>query len=165
MFNKEKFKTVLLYIVSRCENKSNVGKTVLCKLLYFSDFNCYEIEEKSITGETYIKFEKGPLPDHFLEIEEEMIENGELNKTKIKYPNYEQFKYSIIRFPDLSLLTSNELSIINDVIDKLGDMTANEISEYSHGDTPWKIAEDQEKLDPEYVFYRDEKYSVRVYNE
>lgn len=41
-FNNEKFKTVLSYIIYRCENKDNVGKTIICKLLYFSDFNDYE---------------------------------------------------------------------------------------------------------------------------
>ena len=41
VYNPEKFKAVFSYIVSRCENKYNVGRTVLCKLLYFSDFNFF----------------------------------------------------------------------------------------------------------------------------
>ena len=40
-FNKEKFKNVLHYIVYKCGLKNNVGRTVLHKLLYFSDFNYY----------------------------------------------------------------------------------------------------------------------------
>ena len=28
-FNKEKFKSVLSYIINRCENKPNVGKTLM----------------------------------------------------------------------------------------------------------------------------------------
>ena len=46
-FDKEKFKCLLSYIINRCENKKNVGKTVICKLLYFSDFNYYEKFETS----------------------------------------------------------------------------------------------------------------------
>ncbi len=38
-----KFKNVLLYILERCAGKPNVGETVLYKLLYFSDFNYYEL--------------------------------------------------------------------------------------------------------------------------
>ena len=57
------------------------------------------------------------------------------------------------------------MTVINDVIDKLSGMFASEISEYSHGDTPWRISKDQQLLDYEYVFYRDEEYSVRVYDE
>ena len=56
-FDKEKFKTVLSYVINRCENKANAGKTLICKLLYFSDFNYYEKYETSITHETYIKYE------------------------------------------------------------------------------------------------------------
>ncbi len=56
------------------------------------------------------------------------------------------YKYSLNKSPDLSLLSTKELVVINEVIDKLGDMSASEISEYSHGDTPWRIAKDQQPL-------------------
>ena len=65
--NMVKFKALISYIISRCKNKKNVGKTVICKLVYFSDFNHYEIYEKPIINETYIKFDKGPLSKHFLD--------------------------------------------------------------------------------------------------
>ena len=45
-----KFKNVLLYILERCAGKPNVGETVLYKLLYFSDFNYYELYEEHLTG-------------------------------------------------------------------------------------------------------------------
>ena len=51
LYNPEKFKAVFSYILSRCENKD---KTVLCNLLYFSDFNVYELYEKPITNVTYL---------------------------------------------------------------------------------------------------------------
>ena len=51
-----------------------------------------------------------------------------------------------------------------DVIDKLGNYSAKEASNYSHGDMPWMIAEDNDELDYEYVFYRDPEYSVRDYD-
>lgn len=73
-FKKEKFKTVLSYIINRCENKKNVGKTVICKLLYFSDFNYYEKYETSITNETYVKYERGPYPQHIDDIIDEMLD-------------------------------------------------------------------------------------------
>lgn len=42
----DKFKNILLYILSQCAGKPNVGETVLYKLLYFSDFNYYELYEE-----------------------------------------------------------------------------------------------------------------------
>jgi len=44
-------------------------------------------------------------------------------------------------------------------------MNTNQISEYSHGDLPWIIAEEQEIMDYRYVFYRLEDYSVRKYED
>lgn len=162
--NKEKFKAVLLYIINRCENKPNVGLTLICKLLYFSDFNHYEIYEKSITDETYLKYEHGPFPAHINDILEETINDNIVEKKDEIYKNYPQKHYYLKTVPDLSLLTTEELRVINDVIDKIGDWSANKVSKYSHGDLPWKIAEDNDVLDYEYVFYRDPKYSVREYD-
>ena len=164
-YNKEKFKSLLSYVISRCENKKNVGKTVLCKLLYFSDFDYYEIYEKPITNETYIKFERGPLPKHFLDVTNEMIKNNELELIKEPYHNNYIHRYYLKNAPNLSILSTDELLVINSVIDKLSDKNAKEISEYSHGDMPWIVAEDQEELDYEFVFYRDDDYSVRVYDD
>jgi transcriptional regulator with XRE-family HTH domain len=51
-----KFKHALLYILSRCGQKPNIGKTILNKLLYFADFNFYERNgENSITNAIYVK--------------------------------------------------------------------------------------------------------------
>ncbi len=54
----------------------------------------------------------------------------------------------------------------NDVVSAgiVGFMSAKEVSEYSHGDMPWMIAEDNEDLEYEYVFYRDPEYTVREYD-
>ena len=46
-----KFRNVLLYILERCAGKPNVGETVLYKLLYFADFNYYELYEEHLTGQ------------------------------------------------------------------------------------------------------------------
>ena len=51
-YNPEKFKAMIHYIIGRCEFKDNLGRSVLFKLLYFSDFDNYEIYEQSISGET-----------------------------------------------------------------------------------------------------------------
>ncbi len=162
--NKEKFKAVLLYIINRCENKPNVGKTLICKLLYFSDFDYYEKYEESITDETYLKYERGPYPAHIDDIIDELINDDFIEMRKEPYFNTLIHKHYLKKSPDLSLLNTDELRVINDVIDKLGDYSANDVSNYSHGDMPWMIAEDNDELDYEYVFYRDPEYSVRDYD-
>ena len=52
-FKIGKMKNILLYILEHCAGKPNVGETVLYKLLYFSDFNYYELYEEQLTGAFY----------------------------------------------------------------------------------------------------------------
>jgi uncharacterized phage-associated protein len=165
-YNKEKFKSILHYIISKCGGNDNVGRTVVYKLLYFSDFDFYEINEISLTGEKYIRKPMGPVPNHFLKVRDELINENKIKEENINISlNRKQYKYSSLKQPDISLLSEKELQIINNVITKLANMNATQISEYSHGDMPWKVASNKEEIDYEYVFYRDPDYSVRTYNE
>jgi len=68
----EKFKNVLLYLAEQCAGKPNVGETVINKLLYFCDFNYYEIYEEHLTGAKYIKRQYCPVPIGIENIIEQM---------------------------------------------------------------------------------------------
>jgi len=92
-FDKEKFKQVLLYILDKCGAKANVGETVVYKLLYFSDFNYYELFEDYLTGASYRKISFGPAPCDFREIVKEMIDEGKLKKVTVDYYGKPQKKY------------------------------------------------------------------------
>lgn len=163
--NLKKFKEVLLYILAKVGSKPNIGESVLYKLLYFIDFNYYEKYEEQLIGATYIKNNYGPTPKEFIKIIEDMEKNKEIVKVEGKYFQYPQRKYLPLRMPDLSILKANELKMIDDVLDKLSDMNATQISEYSHKDVPWLTTEDGEIIEYESVFYRTPEYSVRAYNE
>lgn len=163
--NLKKFKEVLLYILSKVGGKPNVGETVLYKLLYFIDFDYYEKFEEQLIGATYIKNRYGPIPVEFKKIVGQMESKGELETVKSKYFQHEQKKYLPHRSPDLSLLTAQEKEHIDEVLARLSDKNAKELSDYSHGDVPWLTRGFGEPLSYESVFYRDEKYSVRNYGD
>ena len=92
-FKREKFENVVLYVLNNCAGKPNVGETVLYKLLYFLDFNYYELYEEQLTGATYIKLPHGPAPKEFKSIVNSMIKNKKLRRIKTKYHNYPQTRY------------------------------------------------------------------------
>lgn len=160
--NLEKFKEVLLYILNKVGSKPNIGETVLYKLLYFTDFDFYEKYEEQLIGATYIKNHYGPTPVEFEKIVAEIM-NKEIMKVKSSYFNYPQRKYLPLRRADLSKLKANEIEVIDKVLDRLSDMNATQISEYSHNDVPWLTTEDNEVIEYESVFYRTPIYSVREY--
>ncbi|OGY92396.1 MAG: repressor protein [Candidatus Komeilibacteria bacterium RIFCSPLOWO2_02_FULL_48_11] len=164
--NLNKFKEVLLYVLSKVGSKPNVGETVLYKLLYFIDFDYYEKFEEQLIGATYIKNHFGPTPVEFKAIVDDMIKKGEIAKVESKYFNHAQKKYLPVRDPDLTKLKdARELRHIDEVLARLSDKNAAELSVYSHEDVPWLVAEDNKPLDYEAVFYRAPKTSVRNYDE
>lgn len=164
-FNKNKFKQVLLYILERCGAKPNVGETVLYKLLYFIDFNYYELFEDPLMGESYRRIKFGPAPCHFNSVVEEMIEAKEIKPLTTDYYGRRQKKYLPLIFPDLSIINAREKQVIDSVIDNLSSKDAATLTNYSHEDMPWKMAQDKERIDYESVFYRTPAYSVRSYHE
>ena len=159
--NFHKFREVLLYILARIGARPNIGETVLYKILYFIDFDYYEKYEEQLIGATYIKNKYGPTPTHFHKLIESMEENGDLVRVAKEYYNYPQTKYLPRREPDISKLSATELDTINDVLNRLGEMNATQISEYSHKDIPWITTEDGGQINYESVFYRSPEYSMR----
>lgn len=164
--NLEKFKEILLYILSKIGGNPNVGETVLYKILYFIDFDYYEKYEEQLIGATYTKNHYGPTPIEFKYIVKEMIKQGKIVEVKSKYFNHKQKKYLALSTPDLTKLKdARELQHIDEVLARLGDKNATELSMYSHLDVPYIIAEDGKILDYEAVFYRTPQTSVRNYDD
>jgi len=163
--NLEKFKEVLLYILGRVGSLPNVGETVLYKLLYFIDFDYYEMYEEQLIGASYQKNHHGPTPLEFKKIVDRMIKEQEIEKVKSEYFNFPQTKYFPLRTADLSKLKANEISIIDKVLCRFADWNASQISEYSHKDVPWLTTKSGKIIPYESVFYRTAPYSVRQYGE
>lgn len=163
--NIEKFKQVFLYILKKVGAKPNVGQTVLYKLLYFIDFDYYELFETQLMGLRYIKNHYGPSPVAFAKLVKEMEKDEELEIIKTKRFDHDMTKYLPLVEPDLSLLSAKELAHIDKVLEKHSDKSAKELSEFSHKDIPWISADEQAPIEYEAVFYRNEDTSVREYND
>jgi transcriptional regulator with XRE-family HTH domain len=163
--NLRKFKEVFIYILNKIGSKPNVGETLIYKLLYFIDFNFYEKYEEQLIGATYIKNNYGPTPVEFKKITDKMIASKEIEKVKSEYFKYPQTKYLPLRKADLSILKAHEKETIDNVLEAFSDMTAKNISEYSHNDVPWITTEKGKSIEYESVFYRTKTYSVRDYVE
>lgn len=161
----EKFKNVLLYILERCAGKPNVGENVLGMLVYFSDFNNYEIYEEQMTGATYRKLPNGPMPDELESILAKMLEERQLHRVITEYHGSPQTRYLPLIKPDLTKLLASEAGVVDMVIGFLGDWSEAMVASYAHGDRPWEVTADNEVLNYELAFYRDVPYTVRVYEE
>jgi transcriptional regulator with XRE-family HTH domain len=165
ILNINKFKNVLLYILERCAGKPNVGETVLYKLLYFSDFNYYELYEEHLTGAKYKKLPYGPVPQKLDSIINQMIDANQLQRIKTEFRGYPQKRYLPLEKADLTMLKASEKDVIDKVIEQMSDWSATAISDYSHKDLPWEVTEEGKDISYNLAFYRELPYSVRVYDE
>ena len=161
----DKFKNVLLYILERCAGKPNVGETVLYKLLYFSDFNYYELYEEHLTGAKYRKLPYGPVPQKLDTIIGQMMEKGMIQRIKTEYYDKMQTRYIPLAKADLTELKASEKEVIDKVIEQMSDWSASAISSYSHKDMPWLASKEGEEINYELAFYRDAPFSVRNYGD
>lgn len=160
-----KFKQVLLYILEHCAGKPNVGETVLYKLLYFSDFNYYELYEEQLTGANYRKLPYGPVPQKLDQIIEQMRMDGQLERIKTNYHGFSQTRYFPLVKADLRTFKASEKEVIDRVIEQMSDWSASAISDYSHKDIPWLATKEGEEINYELAFYREAPFSVRNYDE
>ncbi len=161
----DKFKNVLLYILEKCAGKPNVGETVLYKLLYFSDFNYYELYEEHLTGAEYRKLPFGPVPQKLNTIIKQMIEEGTLKRIKTEYHGYPQTRYLPLEKADLKELKASETEVLDRVIEQMSDWSAAAISNYSHKDLPWEVTDEGKGINYELAFYRETPYTVRNYGD
>jgi transcriptional regulator with XRE-family HTH domain len=159
--NTERFKSVLLYMLEKIGAKPNVGETVMYKLLYFIDFDFYEKTGKSLIGATYIKNHFGPTPISFKKIVASMQSDNQIDIVSGNYYKYKQRKYMPRVHPDLSTLSAEELEHINEVLLRLGDKSAKDLSERSHKDTPWLATKLGQPIDYQLAMYRTTDTSVK----
>jgi len=160
-----KFKEVLLYILEKIGARSNIGEAVVCKLLYFIDFDYYEKYEEQLIGAKYIKNYHGPTPAAFQKIVKQMEQNGDLVPVVKKYFQYDQKKYLPLRRADLSSFSAPEKDLIDEEINRFKNKNAQEMKDLSHRDVPWIGAEDLQSLDYEAVFSRTDEFSQRKYED
>ena len=161
----QKFKNILLYILERCAGKPNVGETVLHKLLYFSDFNYYELYEEHLIGAKYIKLPYGSIPQELDAIITQMIDNGQLQRVKTAYHNSLQTRYLSLQKGNLTELKASEKETMDRVIEQMSDWSALAITNFAHKDLPWLATKEGEEIHYELAFYRETPFSVRNYGD
>ncbi|MFH0755648.1 MAG: type II toxin-antitoxin system antitoxin SocA domain-containing protein [bacterium] len=161
----EKFKEVLLYILERIGARPNIGEAVVCKLMYFIDFDFYEKFEEQLIGAKYIKNHFGPTPVAFSEIVAQMEKDGDLTRVIKKYFQHDQKKYLPRRSADLSIFSAQEKELIDWEIERFKDFNATKMRDYSHKDVPWIGTDDLQPINYEAVFSRTDEFSVRQYDD
>ncbi len=150
--DERKFRELILYLAERSIDDPKFGKTKLAKLLYYSDFYAYALLGRPISGATYARYPRGPVP-RALARELNSIEDTQDGViAKARYHTREQQRLVALREADLSVFTAAEISVVDRVIEALKDHDATDVSALSHLEAGWKCVQDYADIPYDLVF-------------
>lgn len=134
---REKLINVIIFFA---DNTRFMGKTKLCKLLYFLDFGHFKETGRSVTGMDYYAWKMGPVPvDLYEEVdmpEPDLAEKVEfIEQTTRRGP---MLAVKALAAFDGSLFSKRELRIMQSLADEYRDTQADDMIEATHLENqPW----------------------------
>lgn len=153
--NWNKFKALVHYICDKATDPSVLGSVKLNKVLWYSDAINYMISGASITGETYVKRQHGPVPRHIVRAVEELVAEKKIARGRVDHFGFTKNEYIAIRESDVSGFTGEEIKLVDAAFQHVCiDHTAKSISEETHG-IIWEIAQMGEEIPLATVFASD----------
>ncbi len=155
IFNKLKFKEMILYFSNKCVDDPHFGVIKLNKLLFLSDFYSYANTLNSISGATYIHLEKGPAPKEMIRVREEMVPS-DINFGEKKVPGgFPVYKTTATRQAVISVFSPEEVAQMDRAIKELKRFNAEDASDLTHKWEGWKLTRPYEPIPYDMVFVRE----------
>lgn len=143
--NIEKFKQMYMYILSNFKH-NGIPKTKLAKLLYLVDFRHFYEKLEPMSGVLYKHQQYGPVADPFLELTEDLYDNGD-----IRYDFLSEGAQMIIPSSNLykngyPLLSKTDKKEIDEICKLWKNISTKEIVNYTHNQKPWMACRDNEVI-------------------
>ncbi len=154
----EKYKQMIIaYLRKAVSRDGKILKTKLAKMLYLADFAWYYDHLESMSGMQYRRLQYGPVPDVYFRAIDELEESGQItidhkgdmlliseNKSANNQP--------------ITLLSKNEIKLINSIGDKWKERKTAEIVNFTHNQLPYKICQPDEIIPYELITQQDPEY-------
>lgn len=139
-YDATKFKAMVHYICSGCEDYRKLGATKLNKVVLYAERESYLHLGKGISSPRFVKRQFGPVPVAMIPILNELSEEKKiLIRERVVGLNVKRDFISLVE-ADISSFSPEEISIIDRVAhDVCHNHTANSISLETHDDV-WEMA-------------------------
>lgn len=143
--NRRKHQSLVHYICHKAPQHA-LGSVKLHKVLFYSDMTAYLKLGVSITGETYVKQQFGPVSPHLSDAVDSLVNDGNLELGVGSHYDYIKAEYASMKKPSMKNFTEQEIAIVDEMIERicLGH-TARSISDHTHNDV-WMLAEIGEEI-------------------
>jgi uncharacterized phage-associated protein len=160
LLNQKKYEATIAYLCQKVGGKIH-GKKKLAKLLYFADFDFYEKNQKSITGDIYKALPMGPFPVALEEVTAAMAKHKILTieQTGGKNGYHPTETYCCTTSIESKALTVEEKKMLDRIVLKYGHLNGTQLEELSHAEAPYIGTELKNEIPYELAFYRGTDFS------
>lgn len=137
LFRYDKAVNSLLYALQKLNGKTDMHK--LCKILYFADQRHLSEYGRSITGDTYIAMQFGPVPSNVDDILKALRGDSFFSKTPEIEPLRQclvfenRFIIRALKAPNMDELSCSDVKCLDYAIVKCKDLSFEELTGLSHG--------------------------------
>jgi uncharacterized phage-associated protein len=153
-YDERKFAEMLLYVAARLEDDPAGGATKLNKALYFAELVHMRLNGRPITGAEYQKLPQGPAPRRLVPVRQALLDKGDAEMQSHTYFGRLQKRLVPLRQADLSVFSGDEIAAIDEVVNDLNGRSASEVSDMSHREMGWWLAEENETIEWEMAYLK-----------
>ena len=151
-FNRDKLKALVHYVCEKAEDPACLGAIKLNKVLWYADSIFFKIHGTSITGETYVKRQFGPVPRHIVGIIDDLVAENKIARGRVDHFGHVKSEFIAIAQASVDEFTAPEIQVIDSAFEHVClNHTAKSISEETHG-VIWEIANMGEPIPLSTVF-------------
>jgi transcriptional regulator with XRE-family HTH domain len=142
----EKYKQIILNALQAGADSGDgrITKTKLAKLVYLADFTWYYEHLVPMSGMSYRKLPRGPVPDIYFRALDELEEDGIINRE-------EKGRSILLELAEsgaapASRLSVNERKVIQSIGKAWRGKQTQEIVDFTHAQLPWQICREGEVI-------------------
>lgn len=141
----DKYINAVHFIIDKCKDPYKLGSIKLNKILLFTDGILLMKTNKTLTGDAYIKKQRGPVPKNITAVLNK-LENE--NLISIRKGDGNTRLFFSLKEPDISNLTSVEIDALLTITMYIyNNFKAKEISYITHKNKLWELLDLDEEID------------------
>jgi uncharacterized phage-associated protein len=145
----EKVVNMIAYFATRCPQAT---KMKISKLMYYADKTHLNLYGRPISGDAYIRMKFGPVPSMGLNLMRHTAYFEDVSELFDQKIEVKGVAVRPLQEFDRNVFSRSDMAIMDRILDELGERTAGDLSDLSHGEAAWNKAEMNRKIDFELLF-------------
>ena len=132
-FDADKFREMVVFFTA----ERRMFRTKLNKLLFYSDFLNFKHSAVSISGADYLAFQRGPVPEHYDWMTEDLEQRGDVQTTEWSSGDKSGEIITALRPAETSVFSEPEMHVLEFVRARFLHATSRELTDLSHGEAAY----------------------------